>query len=289
MIQLASKALSATTQKTLEELQKEVDGQATFLDKAEKAQTLWDSKGGVKGKNAFKEIVTELEGMCVYVGVCNYCEQSEANDVEHIYPKSFFPRHAFVWTNYLLACKQCNSAYKLDKCFVIDTHHNLIEVLRKKEPPFNTVAFINPRTEDPNKFMILELLSFKFILLPGLNAVDTHKANSTLDILQLNHRDTLIQARKSAAMYFYQRMVMLVGILRTQNLQELEDLLTPYDEQLDKTKPLPLLKQELTISLRRHITSYQHPSVWHAIKVIESKVNDKWKAVFQQIPDALNW
>jgi len=90
-------------------------------------------------------------------------------------------------------------------------------------------------------------------------------------------------------MYFYQRMSLLVNIIQTQSLQELEGLLTPYDDQLDKTKPLPQLKQELMNSFKRHITTYQHPSVWHAIKVIESKVNAKWQAIFQQIPDALNW
>ncbi len=29
--------------------------------------------------------------MNISKGICNYCEQNESNDIEHINPKSFFP------------------------------------------------------------------------------------------------------------------------------------------------------------------------------------------------------
>ncbi|MES2732268.1 MAG: HNH endonuclease [Bacteroidota bacterium] len=283
MIQLASKNLATEIQT----LQQKVDEEAAFLEKVDKAKKLWNSKGGTKGKKAFEDIVADLYSMCVYVGICNYCEQSEANDVEHIYPKSFFPEHAFIWDNYLLACKQCNTAYKLDRFFVLDMHD--IELQRSVEPPFRTFAFINPRTEDPTTFMLLNTLSFKFDLLPDLSRKDFNKATKTLNVLQLNVRDTLLAARKSAAYYYYQRMKLLVDIVNASTKSQIHQWLTPYDEELDSHLSLNEIQQELKISFQKHISTYQHPSVWHSIQIVASKTNEKWKAIFEQIPDALHW
>jgi uncharacterized protein (TIGR02646 family) len=289
MIRLDSKSLPVEVLSQLAGLQHKIDVESTFKAKVEKAQQLWNSKGGTEGKKAFKQIVEYLYDMCVYVGVCNYCEQSEANDVEHIYPKSFFPEQTFTWDNYLLACKQCNSAYKIDICFVLDDQDNVIELQRGQQPAFKNFAFINPRTEDPNCFMILNTFTFTFELLPALSKLDENKALKTLDVLQLNVRDTLLAARKSAAHYYYLRMKLLVDILNAATTDHIRDLLTPHDDLLDPQLSLAELKQTLKISFQQHICTYQHPSVWHSIKVIASKTNQKWKTIFDQIPEALQW
>src|ERR1700679_2460550 len=126
MIQLPQQELDKKTAGELEKLQAEIDEMPDFAKRAEKAQSLWHSKGGKAGLEAFVTIGAELYKMCVFFGVCNYCEQSEANDIEHIFPKSFFPGFTFLWTNYLLACKQCNSGLKLDLCDVLDGDGNVI-------------------------------------------------------------------------------------------------------------------------------------------------------------------
>ncbi|CAA9268793.1 MAG: hypothetical protein AVDCRST_MAG56-2930 [uncultured Cytophagales bacterium] len=217
------------------------------------------------------------------------CEQSEANDVEHIYPKSFFPEYAFDWNNYLLACKPCNPAYKLDTFFVLDAQDDAVKLERGVQPPHQTFAFINPRTENPNDWMILNTLTFRFDLLPDLSKRDINKATKTLDVLQLNIRDTLLAARKSVARYYYQRMQLLVDILVSTTKNQVFQLLTPYDELLDHQKSLNELKEELKTSFKKDITTYQHPSVWHAIKVVASRTSPKWKTIFDQLPEALNW
>src|SRR4029077_8233513 len=126
MILLAQSNISHTTNATLNHLQSQIDLESTFQDKVEKAQELWQGKSGSKTNiAAFNEVKDKLEEMCVSVKICNYCEQNEANDIEHIYPKSFFPERAFKWDNYLLACKQCNSGYKLDRFSVLDPSGNL--------------------------------------------------------------------------------------------------------------------------------------------------------------------
>ena len=119
MLQLDSnQKLTPNTQARLTTLQDQVNNEINFSDKSVKAQSLWINKSNSAiDKATFEEIRAKLKKMCVSVGICNYCEQSEANDIEHIYPKSFFPDFTFVWSNYLLACKQCNTAFKLDKCF----------------------------------------------------------------------------------------------------------------------------------------------------------------------------
>jgi uncharacterized protein (TIGR02646 family) len=289
MIKIGDKDLSISTIAVLKSLQAKIDGEITFAKRADKAQSLWDSKGGANGKKAFEEVKEMLTSMCVYVEVCNYCEQSEANDIEHIAPKSFFPDLAFVWKNYLLACKQCNSGLKLDRCFVMDADGKAFETVRGEEPLFKEIAFINPRTENPNDFMYLNMETFKFDIFPWLNNHEKSKAISTIEILQLNDRATLVKARESAKGHYYDKLDRLVRVLQTKNKTQMKKALNPATDKFDLTKSIADLKKEVLESYKLYIQKYQHPSVWHSIKTIESKNNESWKAIFKQIPDALNW
>jgi len=289
MIRLASKNLSADSLLVLNDLQQIINQELTFEAKVAKAQSLWKTKGGSKGKDAFEEILNALYDLCTFEGSCNYCEQNEGNDIEHIYAKSFFPELAFIWENYLLACKQCNSGYKLDQCYVLDQNDEIIEVKRGNEPAWKTVAFINPRIEDPAGFMILDHLTHKFILVPGLNKKDRNKAISTLKILELNERDMILKARESAGKHYYETLDRLHKILAAKTMEELKDRLSPYDNRFDLTQSLESLKLEIKDSYRKYICKYQHPSVWYSIKLIHSKFTPKWKQLFEQIPEAFTW
>lgn len=290
MLQLASKNLSRSASDRLAQLQGKVDSEAAFDQKKKKAKSLWDDKTSSNiGATTFQEVHDTLGTMCVSVKICNYCEQNEANDIEHIYPKSLFPGQTFAWLNYLLACKQCNTAYKLDKFAVLDKHDDLCPVPGGTEPSTQRGAFINPRTENPADYLILNLGSFKFDPMPGLGKADNHKAVKTLEVLQLNERDTLVEAREAAAKYFYQRMEMLSRILKANSTQEIDDILTPHDPDLNDSLSLEVLKANITAGFKNDIQKCQHPSVWHAIKVVASKTSEKWARLFHEIPDALNW
>ncbi len=292
MIQLASSSLSTTTFNQLQILQDKIDTQTAFVDKKAEAIRLWKIKdGSIVKEAAFVEVKEKLTDLCVSVEVCNYCEQNEANDIEHIAPKSFFPELTFVWDNYLLACKQCNSGYKLDQCYVLDNQHNVMAVPRGTQPPFSTLALINPRIEDPNEFLILNLQTYQFINIIDVD-VDKesyYKAEKTLEILQLNNRAALIHARKEAGKYYYERLERLCRILAATSIQEIETILTPHDELIDETLSLEEQKSHIKKHFKKDIQTHQHPSVWYAIKTVQSKVHPKWQQLFDDLPEALNW
>lgn len=290
MIQLASRTLSADAEQHLDKLQGKVNSEAVFTQKAAKAKKLWDSKNSSqKGKKCFVEVKDTLSKMCVSVEVCNYCEQNEANDIEHIYAKSLFPELAFIWENYLLACKQCNTAYKLDAFAVFDAGGNLMDVPRGTQPVSSLGAFVNPRIENPNDFFLLTFPSFKFEIIPNPGTVEYLKAQKTLEILQLNERDTLLQAREAAAKYFYHRMDMLRRALQAKNEQDFFELLSPYDNRFNQQAGLIELQQQLKQEIQEDIQQHQHPSVWYSIKLIASKTDPKWQNLFQVLPEALTW
>lgn len=289
MMRLIEKDLTTVESAVLSALQNRVNAETDFTKRIQKAESLWQTKGGEKGKNAFKTIKNMLIDMCVGVKICNYCEKNEANDIEHILAKSFFPELAFIWENYLLACKQCNSGHKLAKCFVLDVHGNLHDTVAGQEPIHKTVAFINPRLEDPTHFLWLNLYTGKFEIHEDLSLKDANKADKTLEILELNQRDTLIEGRKAAARDFYDKMDKLQRMLKSNTIIEIEAILDPYQDIIDTTLPLIDLKTNLKTELKQYIQKRSHPSVWHAIKTIESQVNAKWQNIFREIPEALSW
>ncbi len=288
MIRISERALPNDIAAKLSDLQLQVNNQPGFKQKVAKAKQLWETKGGVAGKQAFEQVRQHLLEMCVYVGVCNYCEHNEAGDIEHIHPKSFFPEQAFEWNNYLLACKQCNTGYKLDRCIVLNDQDEQIEVSRGQQPGSNRLAMINPRQDDPAEYMMLNLLDYKFQPLPFIEKSKTEKVNGTLQILQLNERDTLIAGRKSTAQHLFDVLERLSRMLNATTLQELQQALS-LNLSINEALTLDENKAQLKLALRSYIQRYQHPSVWHAIKIVEAKYNQRWKQLFQQIPEAIDW
>jgi 5-methylcytosine-specific restriction endonuclease McrA len=131
MLFLNTETLNPGEVSALKTLQGQVDAESTFDDQAKTAKRLWEAESS---KTPFREIRKVLLRMCVGVGICNYCENNEATDIEHILPKSFFPQAAFRWENYLLACKTCNSGYKLDKLAVFFPETPCTKYIVAKKP-----------------------------------------------------------------------------------------------------------------------------------------------------------
>jgi uncharacterized protein (TIGR02646 family) len=290
MRRIPDQLLDPGDQNILDTLQQKVDAELDFSAKVSTAKRLWNTKGNMAGKLAFKRIKTTLTSMCVQRGICNYCEQSEATDIEHIAPISFYPEQAFVWTNYLLACKICNTTYKLDKWFVLDNQDAPRMLVKKQKPPYSRYAFIQPRIENPEDFLLLNTQSFTFEILPDLTLVDQAKAEKTLDILQLNDRDVLIEARRSTARYFLLLMERLVNVVQA---EQIEDIAALYSPVYDPLPPGPCTLDELKVicknNVRDFIRSYHHPSVWSAIRKVDSQTTPEWIQIFQVVPEALDW
>jgi uncharacterized protein (TIGR02646 family) len=290
MLQLPDKPVSESTRAQLQLLQEEVNQIPDFAAQVSKAQGLWRSKnnGNRARIAAFEEVKTTLKSMSVAVEICNYCEHNEASDIEHIYPKSFFPSRTFRWENYLLACKNCNTALKNDRFAILNEADEVIYLKRGTQPANDRAAFINPRIENPNEFIIYDALSHNFVVIPEPDTADGKRAHVTLKILGLNARDALKHARKTAYENFYNRLLVLVQQLEARDWETLEPLLSPDADRFDRNQPLQEIQQSLKTALQKHFQKSPHPSVWYAIKLL-GRHDAKWARLFNAIPEALNW
>lgn len=289
MHRLDSDTLSPDAAAHLLDLQEKVAIRPDFLSKVQKVQKLWDGKKqSHRGQSTFDEISKRLHIMGRSSGLCCYCEQNEHSDIEHIYPKSLFPSLAFEWENYVPACKLCNMGHKGDRFAVLDHDDNLEDLQKGVAPRFNRAGFINPRLEDPNGFMVLNLKTFKFDIMPDLSKAARNKAEKTIEILHLNDRAPLIEMRRSIANSHYDYMYRLARIQKSTDIEQVKEILSPHDDELE-FEDLEQVKATIYDNFKKRILSHAHPSVWYAIKMISSKTDPKWRQIFNIIPDALNW
>lgn len=292
MIRLNSKALSQSTVRHLDSVQTQINGGIDFADRADRAQTAWDSKTSSKAKEtAFNEIKTELIDMCVSVEICNYCENNEATDVEHVYPKSFFPERAFQWENYLLACKTCNTHYKLDKFAVFSPAGSItqVELTRGRQPDTDDGLLIDPRTEDPLQFFWLDIQNKTFVFDPrlSLDQRDKSRADYTLKLLGLNDRAALVAARKTAAHYYLDRLERYVKARDATTFAELEGIVQDPDF-IDQIRSFQLEKDRICQQIIEDIQRYAHPTVWQELKRQRTHLR-RTDSLLNRAPDALNW
>lgn len=189
----------------------------------------------------------------------------------------------------MLACKQCNTGLKSDKCYVLDNNDDLHFVKRGTQPLYSTYAFINPRTESPNNFMVLNMKTYMFDIDDDLSKANKNKAEKTIEILELNTDAALIAGRKSATKYYRRTIKEMISILNCSTKAELEDCLDDNDDEFDFSKSLTEIKNEIKNAFKDDIQTHRHPSVWYAIKTVESVTNTNWKKLFAQIPEALTW
>ena len=155
---------TASTSK-LTALQSKVDAAA---DPKAKAEALWETSTRNK---AFEDVQRHLESMATGRTRCMYCEDNQATDIDHFWPKSPYPNKTFEWSNYLLACGHCNSNQK-----------------RSQFPLANGLpTLVDPTAQDPTLFMTLLPKSGRFAPTPG--GIDT------VDVFGLNARQTLRNGR----------------------------------------------------------------------------------------------
>lgn len=245
MIKMNTVDLPAATVTHLKEKQDLVDGEADYAAKVARGKMLW----GNKSKKHFGVIRLKLEEMCVGKRRCNYCEDSAADEVEHIEPKDIFPERAFVWSNYLFSCGPCNGP-KNNQFAVFDNGGNVVNVARKRNDPVipplkGDHVFINPRSENPLKFLMLDLRTFLFVAIPTISAMDKKRAEYTYTTLGLNSRDYLVEARKEAFGTYLDSLQLYV---RMKNEE------APETEMVHR-------KQEL--NSRHHPTVWQEMKRWH--------------------------
>lgn len=200
--------LSVADRKSLQDLQQLVDSGITYADRVSLARQKWDSKSGT----LFGRIRIALADICVGSKTrrCSYCEDSLADEIEHIRPKSWFPDQVFDPLNYLLACGPCNGP-KNNQYAIVSDSGVLTEAFRARNstispPPVGQEALLNPWYDNPSDFFFLDLMNtFEFKPRASLSTHDATRASYTLKVLNIN-KDPLNSARGAAFRDFAARL-----------------------------------------------------------------------------------
>lgn len=216
----------------------------------------------------FQRVRDQLELLCPGARRCGYCEDSLADEIEHIRPKSWFPDQAFQPENYLFACGPCNGPKNNDYGVVLPTGQ-LVEARRDKLtglvlPPAGQEALLHPRYDNPFDFLELDLINtFYFLPRLNLNTVDTARAEYTRRVLRLNTKDPLPRARREAYRDF-------AGRLHTYCLAERAG-----------ATPAELTQQ------REELLKKQHISVWREMQ--RQAATPLLHKLFSLVPGADQW
>jgi uncharacterized protein (TIGR02646 family) len=103
-------------------------------DPQAEAARLWKLQG-----TEFSEIRGVLERMASGIQRCMYCEDSAGTAIDHFWPKARYPKRAFDWINYLLACSRCNG--KKSQQFPLDARGEPLLFDPTQEDPLKHLAF----------------------------------------------------------------------------------------------------------------------------------------------------
>jgi hypothetical protein len=272
-ITLSTKALTG-----LKKFQNEIDQLTTFSEKSKKAKELFPKKN-TKKNSVFNEVKKGITLMCNSTRRCVYCEDSLADEVEHIYPKDLFPEKCFDWDNYVYACGPCNGP-KNNQFAIFRADNGKFQSVNPPKgtpataPPLGEAALINPRIENPLDYCILDLAgTFKFVLLPNLTSKDRTKADYTYNtVLRLNdvEREPLRQARENAFGNYRARLFEYVNKKRAGEV--------------------PSKLQKMIEGIQKE----NHPTVWREMQrqhtmgllaIIDTDLNN----LFLAEPEALTW
>ena len=266
MIRIPDLSLPDDAALKLAEYQAEVDAAGAYADRVALGKKNFESR---KSNATFQAVRATLMSMCNRTRGCMYCEDSVADEIEHVRPKDLYPEVVFVWDNYLYACGRCNRIK--DNSFKVTTlSGQLIDVTRKRKaavipPTDGQAAFINPRFENPLNYLQLDLLgTFYFQPLAPVGTVDHDRADCTIEILELNDRDELIAARCEA-------------------FNAYRDRVDAYGNARDRGASVADLHR-----MSDSIQHMRHPTVWAEMKRQRDRV-PSLQSLFQRVPEALNW
>lgn len=260
----------------IKEYQDEIDNLEPFELRSERAKEIFPKRNRI-GNPVFDAVKVKLTEMCSGARRCVYCEDSVADEVEHIHPKDLYPNFCFHWDNYVYACGNCNGP-KNNKFAIFRNDNGNFHVvnpprgMQATQPPEGFDALINPRIEDPLDFCMLDLTStFQFVVIKKAGTKDAHKADYTFNkVLRLNEREFLRKARESAYTNYKSRL----GYYSCEKFKG-----TPQYK-LDKL--IENLKQEA------------HPTVWKEMQRqhsngILNKIDEDLDDLFVKSPEALIW
>lgn len=269
MIRLPDAALSSEAVNRLAEWQRELDAVPVFSERTAQARTMFSSRNRADNP-IFAEVRTTLGGMCAGPRRCMYCEDSAADEVEHVRPKNLYPEFTFVWENFVYACGTCNGP-KGNRFAVVDQHgEKTLHTANNWDARRNeTPALIDPRSENPLAYLELEIAeSFLFVPTAGLSRRDTIRAEYTCELLNLNGRGYLVKARRNA----FEGCLSQLELYATKRPGR-----DPTDPELDRCRLV--------------VMNSGHPTVWHEMCRQHQRFlrPGEWGHLFVECPEALGW
>jgi len=271
MILLPKRALPAWAATGLQTLQAKVDAAGSYADQVAEGKRLFGLHNK-PGNRIFDAVKCKLDQMCSGERRCAYCEDSAADEVEHVRPKNLYPQTVFAWRNYIYACGPCNGPKGNRFAVFVARSIKPVEIARKPNsrivpPRHGKPVLIDPRVEDATKLMILDLQgTFYFRPLAATGTRDHARAVYTIDTLRLNVRDDLRRARRAAY---------------KDNLVHLRH----YRDERDRNVPTSRL-----IELREDIQRRQHPTVWKEMQRQRgNKKLPELRMLFADVPEAVTW
>lgn len=269
MIRLPDRTLPKAAQKKLREHQAAIDALPDYAARVEQAKASFGAQNR-KGNTTFDAVKKALTDMCSGARRCAYCEDSAADEVEHVRPKNLYPEAVFVWSNYLYACGPCNGP-KTDH-YAVFAHASGVrtEVGRPPKAPIlppvpGDPVLIDPRTEDPCALLALDLRdTFWFVPRAARGTREYDRAEYTIKTLGLNKRDYLPKARQQA-------------------FKDYKAHLAQYRASLAEAAPERRLRR-----LEQDIRERGHPTVWAEMKRQHDRI-PALRELFRAVPDALTW
>lgn len=259
MIRLAAPALAASLQRRLEALQKDVDSARSFEARVEKAAKAFAAQNK-KGRPLFDGVKAALTSMCAGARRCNYCEDSCADEVEHLWPKKLFPERVFAWDNYCYACGGCNGP-KNSRFALFKRGSAVPSVLPAGAKPFaGEPVIVDPRSEDPTLLLVLDVLeTFHFAPSAGASPRERARAEYSISVLGLN-REPLPKARRNALVGYVARLHWYVA---------------------EKS-------EAARARIREDLCATPHPTVWYEALRFR-KALPKLDALLKKAPEAVKW
>jgi hypothetical protein len=192
----------------------------------------------------------------------------------------------------LLACKTCNTTFKRDSFAVFSPAGSDKPVYLTSQtpgpPPSTDGLLLNPRTENP-----LDLLELDFTRMPlflpklGLSKRDEHRAIYTRDLLKLNTRPELRDARQAARREF---MGLLREYIEVKEATTMAELQAAVNEPNVVNPAYSMRRQQaaLQAALRRAIKRHRHPAVWQELRRQRQHLTQP-RDLFAKATEALSW
>jgi uncharacterized protein (TIGR02646 family) len=270
MMPISPEPLSPNALSHLQTLQNQVDNEPDMEAKYKCAAQLWQTrKNRIPNRANWDEIEQKLKNGGPRPGLCHYCEFDRIAATEHICPKKHFPDRSFQYANYLLACYRCNSINKGDKFAVFSPpgSNSWVNLIQSRGsyllPPTDDAVLINPRIENPNDFLELDLMTGKLVPKPSTEIRNVEKAKYTIDLLGLNSDDNLLRYRLKAIKGYQDHLERYTKVKTAVDFPSLLDSLSLREKQIVvQSRSFQEEQTRLLLKIKTEILDDLFPFAW---------------------------